>query len=106
MRGTVLAQDCTRERLREGALSKFISGQVPRSTPGSKQQYHALSRGWILNEIVRRADPKGRTIGEFLRDDIAAPLPLHEEPHFIPNFFDKNDTIESAATRGETTNFL
>ena len=81
LRGTVLAEDCTTERLRQGSLSKFISDQVPRTPPGSKQEYHALSRGWILNEIVRRVDPKGRTIGELLREDIAHPLGLHEELH-------------------------
>ena len=31
-------------------------------------------QGWISNEICMRVDPKGRTIGEFVRDEIAAPL--------------------------------
>ncbi len=34
---------------------------------GTVREYHSMSRGFILNEIFRRADPKGRTIGEFLR---------------------------------------
>lgn len=33
-----------------------------------------MSRGFLLNEIFRRADSKGRTIGEYLRDDVAGPL--------------------------------
>ena len=39
-----------------------------------KREYHALTRGWIVNEVFRRVDPAGRTIGEFLRDDISRPL--------------------------------
>ena len=81
LNGTVYAADCTTERLRQGALSKFISDQVPLTPPGSRQAYHAISRGWILNEVVRRVDPKGRTIGEFLREDIAHPLGLQAELH-------------------------
>lgn len=41
---------------------------------GSKREYHALTRGWIVNEVFRRVDPAGRTIGEFLRDDLSGPL--------------------------------
>ena len=36
--------------------------------------YHAFTRGWIENEIVRRVDPEGRTIGEILREEISNPL--------------------------------
>ena len=34
----------------------------------TKREYHYISRGCILNEIVRRVDPNGRTIGEIIRD--------------------------------------
>lgn len=42
-------------------------GKIPRL-------YHALTRGWILNQILTRADPKGRTVGEILADELAGPL--------------------------------
>lgn len=32
----------------------------------SPREYHSISRGYILNEIFRRADPKKRTLGEFI----------------------------------------
>ncbi|KAF9113371.1 hypothetical protein BGX27_001699 [Mortierella sp. AM989] len=32
--------------------------------------YHAVSRGWYLNEIVRRVDPQGRTIGQIAREEL------------------------------------
>ncbi|KAG0307904.1 hypothetical protein BGZ98_009470 [Dissophora globulifera] len=37
--------------------------------------YHALSRGWYLNEIVRRVDPKGRTISQIVEEDIMSAYP-------------------------------
>ena len=39
--------------------------------PGGKREYHAITRGWIVNELFRRVDPAGRTIGEFLRQEIS-----------------------------------
>ena len=41
---------------------------------GGKREYHALTRGWIVNEVFRRVDPGGRTIGEYLREEISDPL--------------------------------
>ncbi|KAF9918120.1 hypothetical protein FBU30_000372 [Linnemannia zychae] len=32
--------------------------------------YHAVTRGWYLNEIVKRVDPKGRTIGQIVEQDL------------------------------------
>ncbi|KAF9112571.1 hypothetical protein BGX27_003162 [Mortierella sp. AM989] len=37
--------------------------------------YHAVVRGWFLNEIVRRVDPKGRTIGQIVEQDIMTSYP-------------------------------
>ena len=43
----------------------------------SVRAYHGFTRGFILNEIVRRVDSEGRTVGEFLRAEIAKPLGLN-----------------------------
>lgn len=51
----------------EGHPQKFVEG-------GGRREYHAITRGWIINEVFRRVDPAGRTIGEFLREDISGPL--------------------------------
>lgn len=40
----------------------------------SPREYHAISRGWIANEIFRRVDSKNRTMGEFLREHVSGPL--------------------------------
>ena len=31
------------------------------------REYHGIVRGYILNEIFRRVEPSGRTMGEYLR---------------------------------------
>ncbi|CAG8641215.1 3495_t:CDS:2, partial [Paraglomus occultum] len=33
--------------------------------------YHAVTRGWYVNEIVRRVDEKNRTVGEIFQEEIA-----------------------------------
>lgn len=48
--------------------------QTFRKGDGFRREYHAVTRGWIVNELFRRVDPAGRTIGEFLREDISVPL--------------------------------
>ncbi len=40
----------------------------------TNRQYHTTSQGLILNELFRRLDPQGRTIGQVLREDISHPL--------------------------------
>ena len=52
--------------------------------------YHYLTRDIIVNEVVMRADPQGRTVGEIIRDDIAGPLGLRDQVHqlLFSYFFD------------------
>jgi len=40
------------------------------------QGYHGLSRGLYANEIVKRVDPEGRNIHQFIKDEIVKPLNL------------------------------
>jgi CubicO group peptidase (beta-lactamase class C family) len=44
----------------------FPVGEVP--------AYQSMSFGWVLGEIVRRTDPLRRTFGEFIQQEICAPL--------------------------------
>ena len=39
----------------------------PPESFNSPREYHATTRGYILNEIFRRVEPSARTMGEFLR---------------------------------------
>ena len=45
-----------------------------RQQPPPPQAYHAVSRGLYSSELVRRVDPKHRRLGQYFRDEIAAPL--------------------------------
>jgi CubicO group peptidase (beta-lactamase class C family) len=49
-----------------------LAAAEPWWKPGSAQGYHLVTFGFILGEIVRRVT--GRTIGQFLRTEIAEPL--------------------------------
>ena len=53
-------------------MARVIQRQTPQDL--GKRKYHGITRGWILSEIVRRVD--GRTMGRFVRDEIAKPLSL------------------------------
>uniref|UniRef100_A0A1I7WZG4 Beta-lactamase domain-containing protein n=1 Tax=Heterorhabditis bacteriophora TaxID=37862 RepID=A0A1I7WZG4_HETBA len=33
--------------------------------------YHAITYGWIVDQIVRRADPKKRSVGRFFKEEVA-----------------------------------
>ncbi len=64
------------DRLRDNHVGRIIAGQAAKFRPGAEEQreYHAITRGWIANELFRRVDPAGRTMGEFLREEISHPL--------------------------------
>lgn len=40
--------------------------------PGTAIGYHAITYGWLLDQLVRRADPKHRGLAQFYRDEIHA----------------------------------
>jgi len=57
-------------------MSAKIAAQEPHWQPGTRHGYHAVTLGWYQSELIRRVDPKGRTIGRFFAEEIAAPLDL------------------------------
>ena len=63
------------ERLSDAdALANIIARQRPQWTPGTRHGYHTLSLGWYQSELIRRVDPKNRSIGRYFADEIARPL--------------------------------
>ena len=55
-------------------VAAAIAPQRPAWKPGTRHGYHALSLGFYESELIRRVDPRRRTLGRFFQDEIATPL--------------------------------
>jgi CubicO group peptidase (beta-lactamase class C family) len=69
-------------------LAEVMARHKPAWEPGTRQAYHGLTLGFYEGELLRRVDPRHRTLGQFFQDEIATPL--HEDiyirlPEDIPN---------------------
>jgi CubicO group peptidase (beta-lactamase class C family) len=49
-----------------------LAAQAPIWEPGSRSGYHAITVGFLANEVFRRVD--GRTLGTFVAEEIAGPF--------------------------------
>ncbi len=56
-----------------GRMSALLAAEPP-LVPLRRPSYHAMTFGWIAGEVVRRVD--GRTVGRFVREELAGPLGL------------------------------
>ncbi|MFI9823927.1 serine hydrolase domain-containing protein [Streptomyces sp. NPDC052013] len=54
--------------------AEAVAAQAPVWEPGTDHGYHALTYGWLVDELVRRVT--GRGSGEWIADEIAGPLGL------------------------------
>jgi CubicO group peptidase (beta-lactamase class C family) len=78
-------------------LAAILAQQKPAWEPGTRQAYHAQSLGFYEGELLRRVDPRRRSLGQFFQDEIASPLGLDfylRLPEEIPN--SRLATIEKA----------
>jgi len=69
-------------------LAVVLARQKPAWEPGTRQAYHAISLGFYEGELLRRVDPRHRSLGQFFQDEIATPLGLDvyiRLPEEIPN---------------------
>jgi CubicO group peptidase (beta-lactamase class C family) len=69
-------------------LATVLARQKPAWAPGTRQGYHAVTLGFYQNEILRRLDPRHRSLGQFFQDEIATPLAIDfyiRLPESIPN---------------------
>jgi CubicO group peptidase (beta-lactamase class C family) len=57
-------------------LTSVLARQKPAWEPGSRQAYHAITLGFYEGELMRRLDPRHRTLGQFFQDEIASRLGL------------------------------
>lgn len=68
--------DLLTSNIKQNRIGRVIEEQASRYREGdnSRREYHAITRGWIVNEIFRRIDPDKRTLGEFLQETLTGPL--------------------------------
>ena len=69
-------------------LAVVLARQKPAWEPGTRQAYHAITLGFYEGELLRRVDPRHRSLGQFFQDEIASPLGLDvyiRLPEDIPN---------------------
>ena len=55
-------------------MTRAIAGLRPLAEPGTQTMYLSMTFGWIVGELVRRSDPRHRSLGRFIREEIAGPL--------------------------------
>jgi CubicO group peptidase (beta-lactamase class C family) len=69
-------------------LAVVLVQQKPAWEPGARQAYHVISLGFYESELLRRVDPRHRSLGQFFQEEIASPLGLDfyiRLPEEIPN---------------------
>jgi CubicO group peptidase (beta-lactamase class C family) len=67
--------DVTPERMCDWEwMVAALAAMAPLVPPGTRTLYQSMTHGWLIGEIVRRTDPGSRTIGQFVREEIAEPL--------------------------------
>jgi CubicO group peptidase (beta-lactamase class C family) len=55
-------------------LASVLARQRPAWTPGTRHGYHGAAIGWYEGELIRRVDPKRRSLGQFFQEEVAQPL--------------------------------
>jgi CubicO group peptidase (beta-lactamase class C family) len=84
-----LDEPVTRELVSDlDRLASVLARQKPAWPPGSRQAYHAITLGFYQGELLRRIDPRHRTLGQFFQDEIATPLGIDlyiRLPESVPN---------------------
>jgi CubicO group peptidase (beta-lactamase class C family) len=77
-------------------MVQALEEQAPVWEPGTKQGYHTVTWGWLAGEVVRRVS--GKSVGTFVRDEIAGPLGAD----FLIGFGPEEDHRVAEMLRGAT----
>ena len=64
---TFAKEDFYSENIKANKVGEIIEKYAQKFPGETSRAYHVVSRGLILNEIIRRVDPENRTIGEIIR---------------------------------------
>ena len=63
-------------------MAEIFENETPKWEPGSAVGYHAINYGWLVDQIVRRVDPKKRSLGQFFREELQEPFSEYFEVYF------------------------
>lgn len=88
-----------------------IAGLEPIQRLGEDNAYMAMSFGWVIGEVIRRADPAHRTVDVFLQQEICQPLgitdcylrlpdsalPRYAEHSYVPDPLPPPDSLTARA---------
>jgi CubicO group peptidase (beta-lactamase class C family) len=73
----LLDEELPLEKLKDlDYVARVLARQKPAWTPGTRHGYHTMTIGLYMQELIRRVDPKRRTLGQFFHEEIAHPLDL------------------------------
>lgn len=71
----LLDEKLTIDKLRDlDYMARMLARQKPAWVPGTRHGYHTMSLGLYMQELIRRVDPRHRTLGRFFHEEIAEPL--------------------------------
>jgi CubicO group peptidase (beta-lactamase class C family) len=74
-----MPESVTPERLADyGWMVDAIARLSPMFEPGTRNGYQSLTFGWMVSEVVRRTDPKGRSFRTFVQEEIIQPLRIDD----------------------------
>lgn len=86
----LLDENLTLEKMMDlDYVARVLARQKPAWPPGTRHGYHTMTIGLYMQELIRRADPAARTLGQFFHDEIAVPLGLEFYiglPNWIPDW--------------------
>uniref|UniRef100_A0AC35U5F9 Beta-lactamase domain-containing protein n=1 Tax=Rhabditophanes sp. KR3021 TaxID=114890 RepID=A0AC35U5F9_9BILA len=54
-------------------IAKIIESTKPNWVPGEKSGYHAITYGWLVDQLIRKVDPLNRGISQFFKEEIGVP---------------------------------
>ena len=59
------------DAIRQNAIGKIFEQEAPHQLPhGAKRIYHSMTKDLLTNELFRRVEPEGRTMGQYMREVI------------------------------------
>jgi CubicO group peptidase (beta-lactamase class C family) len=84
-------------------MTAALAAQEPWWEPGTKHGYHALTYGFLVGEVIRRAS--GKSVGTWFRENVAGPLGADFHIGFGPELDARTSDLHGSLfqQRGATT---